>query len=309
MKYHDGVLVTKGYLIQGNKTLGKEVNVGEWLDLPLPGAYENPETINVSSSPLGLLGAINNPAGLAAVYGSLEWAVFNYWHYGSLPTSPTLQLSYPLMRYTSEGLLWSTAGFATLNETLTDTSYEHVKTHFIIKLKPEADAESLAHDLRNSLTEKVIVITRADAADIIIKSIPRLAISLAFAQMNCILITAISLGSLAAVTVVNAAGRSKVLSLLRTRGAKKLDGIALFLPEGVLLSLLAGVMGVLVGVLLAVSYNRSLADLVPNLFTKGGLQLSYGWSTWIFLCLTLAIFILMHIIATAFPRKISRGVE
>jgi hypothetical protein len=301
-RYNFGQLMTEGYIFQENVTYGKEVEISEWLDLPLIGAYESPETINVSSSPFDLLGAINHPANLADVYGSSELAVFSYWTSG-------YPIASPLMRYTSEGLLWSTAGFATINETLTDTSYTHLKTHFIIKLKTEANVETVAHDLENSLTDETILITRKDAVDILLKSIPRLAISLAFAEMNCILITAISIASLVAVTVANVARRSNVLSLLRTRGAKKLDGIALFLPEGVFLSSLTGVMGVLIGVLLAVSYIRPLADLVPSLLTKGELQLSYGWSTWIFLFSMLSIFILMHIVATAFPRKTVKGKE
>lgn len=301
-RYNFGQLMTEGYIFQENVTYGKEVEISEWLDLPLIGAYESPETINVSSSPFSLLGAINHPANLADVYGSSELAVFSYWTSG-------YPIASPLMRYTSEGLLWSTAGFATLNETLTNTTYTHLKTHFIIKLKPEANAETVAHDLENNLTKETILITRKDAVDILLKSIPRLAIGLAFAEMNCMLITAISIASLVAVTIANIARRSNVLALLHTRGAKKLDGIALFLPEGVFLSSLTGVMGVLIGVLLAVSYIRPLADLVPTLLTKGELQLSYGWSTWIFLFSMLSIFILMHIVATAFPRKTVKGKE
>jgi len=304
-RYNCGQLKTEGYIFQENATeYGKEVEISEWLDLPLIGAYESPETINVSSSPFDLLGAINYPVSLADVYGSSEFAVFSYWTYG-YPTN----IASPLTHQASEGLLWSTAGFATLNETLTNATYTHLKTHFIIKLKPEANPEPAAQNLRNSLTKETILLTKKDAVDILLKSIPRLAISLAFAEMNCMLITAISIASLVAVTFANVARRSNVLALLHTRGAKKLDGIALFLPEGVFLSSLTGVMGVLIGVLLAVSYIRPLADLVPTLLTKGELQLSYGWSTWIFLFSMLSIFILMHIAATAFLRKTVKGKE
>lgn len=237
---------------------------------------------------------------------NVESALFMCWHSGHVSS---LYLSYPLMRYTSEGILWSIGGFVTLNETLSGTRYQHLKTHFIVKLKPQTDSKSLADRLRNNFDKNMLVITREDAASIIIKSIPRLAISLAFAQMNCILITVISLGGLAAVTIINAAGRSRVLSLLRTRGAKKLDVVALFLPEAAFVSLLAAVFGVLIGLLLAVSCTRSLVDLVPELFTRGTLQLSCGWTTWLFLCLTLVTFVCMHIVATSFQAKISKGAE
>lgn len=305
-KYWSGMVVThcpfptiKG---EDGRVVYEMLKVEEWIDLPLLGAIEDPETLNVSTS----LSVLKDPGNVPSVPREVLYKEF----LGRvLYLRMVHDLPVRLGRYTFEGVLWGVGEFAINNESLADIEYEHLKTHFILKLKQNTDIDRIAAVLREKFSENAMVITRGEATGIITRSIPQLAFSLAFTQVNCMLITAISLGGLVVVAIVNAAGRSKVLSLLRTRGAKKLDVVALFLPEAAFVSLLAGVIGVAMGLLLAVGFHKSIGDSVPSLFTGGGLLLVYGWITWLFVCLALGVFASMHIIATVFHAKISKTLE
>jgi predicted lysophospholipase L1 biosynthesis ABC-type transport system permease subunit len=183
----------------------------------------------------------------------------------------------------------------------------HYKTHFIIKLKGQSDINSIASALRNQFPEDVMVITREDATSIITTSAPKITTGLAFTQINSILITAIALGGLIAVTVSNVAGRNKIFSLLRIRGAKKTDSVAIFIPEIVFVSLVAGSIGVALGLTLAVGFVSALTRFIPPLFTGGLLQMTVGWVTWLFLTIILITFALMYIITAFSQSKIRKG--
>jgi hypothetical protein len=290
--------------LYSNSSRWQEMNITQWTDLPLPGAIENPETIRISYSLRTLTDLASVPD--EPVYPEI---LISRLYLGRFRFSDFLGLSYRMANYTQKGPLWEVGEFIATNETISDLRYLHYKTHFIIKIKGQTSANSVVSTLRSQFAENVIIITREEATSIITRSVPKITTGLAFTQMNSLLITAISFGGLAAITIANVTGRTKLFSLLRIRGARRIDGVAFFIPEVAFVSLMAGSLGVVLGLTLAVGFTNSLTSFIPPLFTGGSLQMILGSVTWLFLGLILATFATMYIIATFFQSKIHKSTD
>lgn len=287
--------------LYNDKNRWQEINVAQWTDLPLPGVIENPETIRVSYSLRTMTTLASVPD--EPVYPEI---LLSRLYLGRFRSSDFQEIAYRMANYTQKGSLWEVGEFVATNETLSSIRYLHYKTHFIIKLKEQMSASGLASTLRSQFAENVIVITREEATSIITRSMPKITTGLAFTQINSLLITAISFGGLAAITITNVAGKTKIFSLLRIRGAKRIDSVAFFIPEVAFISLIAGSLGVALGLTLAIGFTASLTYFVPPLFTGGVLQMIFGSITWLFLGLILVTFASMYIVAIFFQSKISK---
>ena len=288
--------------LYSNMSRWQEIIMQQWADLPLPGAIENSETMRISYS-LNTLTSLESVPD-EPVYPEL---LLSKLYLGQFRFSDFSGLSQRMANYSQKGSLWKVGEFVATNETVSDIRQLHYKTHFIIKLKGQISANSLASTLRSQFAENVLIITREEATSIITRSVPKITTGLAFTQINSILITAISFGGLAAVTITNVAGRRNIFSLLRVRGAKKTDGVALFIPEVAFVSLIAGGLGIVLGLTLAMGFTASLTDFVPPLFTGGILQMVLGWITWLFVSLILVTFASMYVIATFSQSKVSKS--
>jgi len=113
------------------------------------------------------------------------------------------------------------------------------------------------------------------------------------------LITTISLGGLIAITITTTIGRKSILSLLRIKGGKRKDGVALFLPETVLVAFLACLLGTTIGLILGAGFVNSMADLIPPLFTGNTVQTFFSPIIWCFAATVLAAFSIVQIVSIA----------
>jgi len=257
-------------------------NVDEWFNITVPGTIESLETIKVKT-----------PLKFPLSY--------------SPPGKGPLWLAEALLPHTSEGALFEFGGFVMRQENKLDIKHENIKSVFVIKLKSEADPSNVAEKLRSTLHNESLIITRSEAVSVIRKGYPRLAVGLDFSEINCILITTISLGGLVAVTLTATMGRKSILCLLRIRGGKRKDVVALFLPETALVSFLACLLGTTIGLTLGTGFVNSMADLIPPLFTGDTVQTFFSPIIWYFAATVLAVFSIVQIVSIAAKSVIDLG--
>jgi ABC-type antimicrobial peptide transport system permease subunit len=210
--------------------------------------------------------------------------------------------------YVEEGSLWKVGEFLVTNETVSNMRSVHYKTHFVIKLRNPDQAGELASALRTRLAENAMVITREEAVNIITKSSPKIATSLAFMQTNSTLITLVSFGGIAIATVTSIAARTQTFALLRTRGARRTSCIAFFAPEAAFVSLVGAVLGLLLGLALAVGFSASLTYFVAPLFTGNPFQMIIDQTVWFYVVLILAVSTITYAVAVFKLAKIGRGI-
>jgi hypothetical protein len=279
----------------------QEIKMQRWSEFPLPGTIENSESIGVSYSLQTLTSLESVPD--ESVYPEL---LTNELYQGEFRFQNFTALSQRMSNHVKEGSLWKVGEFIATRETISSIRHLHYKTHFIIRLREGVNSKDLASTLRSRFNESALVITREEATDIIAKNAPKMATGLAFTQINSILIIAVSCGGLTAVTITNVAGRAKLFSLMRIRGAKKTDSVAFFIPEIVLVSLISVILGIMLGWTLAVGFSSSLTYFLPPLFTGGSFELILGLDAWLFVVLILAVFVSMYVIATFRQQRIER---
>jgi len=265
-------------------------DIDEWFNASLPGTVESVET-RKTAIPLE---------------GDLEPLKRAY----SFPLVEDLSyVADVLLPHTSEGALFSFGGFAIRQEDQLKIKHEHVKSIFIIKLKPSADPNDVAAKLRGILHNGSAITTRSEAVGVIRKGYPRLAVGLDFTTINYLLIATISFGGVVAVTMTTTMGRKSIFSLLRIRGGKRKDSVALFLPETALVSFLACLLGTAIGLALGAGFVNSMVDLTPHLFTGNTIQIFLSPLTWCFTVTVLAIFAIVQIASIAAKSVIDLGAQ
>jgi len=262
-----------------------DFDIDEWFNITVPGTVESMETIKVKTPLEKML--------------EYEYSV-PYRKYGPY-------ISDVLLPHTSEGGLLDFGGFVINQEDTLDIKHEHVKSIFVIKLKPKADSSDVAVELTGTLHDGSVTITRSGAIGVMRKGYPRLALGLDFTEINAILITTISLGSLVAITVTTTAGRKSILCLLRIKGGKRKDGVALFLPETVLVSVLACLLGTTIGLTLGTGFVNSMTGLIPPLFTGNTVQTFLGPVIMYFAAAVLTGFSFIQIVSIAAKTVIDLG--
>jgi len=260
-------------------------NIEEWLTNTVPGTVESVKTLNATKP-------LEQP--LTQAY-SLSFARFKSY------------LADVLLPYTSEGALFDLGGFIIRQEDKSDLKYEQAKSIFLIKLKSGADPSNVAKLLRSSSPSETVITTVSEAISVIREGYPGLAVSLDFTQINSILITAISFGGLVAITLTTTIGRKGFLSLLRIRGGKRKDCVILFLPETVLVSLLACLLGISIGLILGTGFINSMADMIPHLFTGNAVQTFLAPITWYFAIAVLAVFCVVQTVSIAVKSAVDLG--
>lgn len=252
-------------------------DIDEWFNITVPGSVESMETIEVKI-PLERI--------LESKYS------VSYGKYGPY-------MADVLLPHTSEGALFDFGGFVIRQENKSDIKHEHIKSIFVIRLKSGTDSSNIAAQLRSTLHNESVTITRSEAIGVIRKGYPRLAVGLDFTEINCILITTISIGGLVTITITTTIGRKSILCLLRIRGGKRKDGVALFLPETALVSFLACLIGTAIGLTLGIGFANSMADLIPPLFTGNTVQTFFSPVIWYFAATNLAVFSIVQIVSIA----------
>ena len=254
-------------------------DIDKWFNASLPGTIESAET-RKTAIPLE---------------GDLEPLKQAY----SFPLEDLSYAADVLLPHTSEGALFSFGGFAIRQEDQSKIKHEHVKSIFIIKLKPSADPDDVAAELIGILRNGSVITTRSEAVDVMRKGFPGLAAGLDFTTINYVLIVTISFGGVVVVTMTTTMGRKTIFSLLRIRGGKRKDSVALFLPETALISLLACLLGTAIGLALGAGFVNSMVDLIPHLFTGNTIQIFLSPLTWCFTVAVLAIFSTVQIASIA----------
>ena len=252
-------------------------DIDDWFNITVPGTVESMETIEVKTSLERIL-----EHRYSVPYGKYRPYVADV-----------------LLPHTSEGALFDFGGFVIRQENKSDIKHENVKSIFVIKLKSGADPSDVAAKLRSTLHNESVTITRSEAIGVIRKGYPRLAVGLDFTEINSILITTISLGGLIAITITTTIGRKSILCLLRIRGGKRKDGVALFLPETALVAFLACLLGTTIGLILGTGFVNSMADLIPPLFTGNTVQRFFSPVIWYFAATILAVFSIVQIVSIA----------
>jgi hypothetical protein len=212
-----------------------------------------------------------------------------------------------LLPHTGGGALFDFGGLIITQEDASNIKHEHVKSMFIVKLRSGVDPNSVVAQLSSILPTESLGTTRSEAIGIITKGYPRLAVGLDFTEINSILITAISFGGLLAIGITTTAGRTSILCLLRIKGGKRKDGIALFLPETALVSFLACLLGIGIGLPLGTSFINSTSDLIPPLFTGNTVQIFLSPSIGYFTATVLAVFCVAQIVSIAVKSVIDLG--
>jgi predicted lysophospholipase L1 biosynthesis ABC-type transport system permease subunit len=144
-----------------------------------------------------------------------------------------------------------------------------------------------------------MTITRSEAIGILRTGYPRLGVGLDFTEINRILITAVSLGGVVAIAIVAASARRSILSLMRIRGGKRKDCVALFLPEIAVVLFLAGLVGTAIGLILGAGFLNSIADLIPRLFTGNSIQFVLAPTIGYFAVAVLTAFFIAQIVSIA----------
>jgi len=269
--------------LKSNETVVFDID--DWVNITVPGTVESVETIEVKTP----------------LERTLEYKYsVPYGKYGPYVADV-------LLPHTSEGALFDFGGFVIRQEDTPDIKHEHIKSIFVIKLKSDADPSNVATRLRSSLDNQSLTITRSDAVGVVRKGYPRLAVGLDFTEINCILITTISFGGLVAITITTTMGREGILSLLRIRGGKRKDGVALFLPETALVSFLACLLGTTIGLTLGTGFVNSMADFIPPLFTGNTVQTFFSPIIWYFAATVLAVFSIVQIVSIAAKSVIDLG--
>jgi len=269
--------------LKSNETVVFDID--DWFNITVPGTVESMETIEVKTPLERML--------------EYEYSV-RYGKYGPY-------MADVLLPHTSEGALFDFGGFAIRQEDTPDIKHEHIKSIFVIKLKSDADPSNVATQLRSTLDNESVTVTRSEAIGVIRKGYPRLAVGMDFTEINSILITTISLGGLVAITITSTIGRKSILCLLRIKGGKRKDGVALFLPETALVSVLACLLGTTIGLILGTGFVNSIADLVPPLFTGNTVQTSFSPIIWYFATSILAVFSIVQIVSIAAKSVIDLG--
>jgi hypothetical protein len=260
-------------------------NIEEWLTNAVPGTVESVKTLNATKP-------LEHP--LTQAY-SLSFARFKSY------------LADVLLPYTSEGALFDLGGFIIRQEDKSNIKYEQVKSIFLIKLKSGADPSNVATTLGSSSPSETVITTVSEAISVIREGYPGLAVSLDFTQINNILITAISFGGLVAITLTTTMGRKGFLSLIRIRGGKRKDCIVLFLPETVLVSVLACLLGISIGLILGTGFINSMAGMIPHLFTGNTVQTFLDPITWYFAIAVLTVFSVVQIVSIAVKSVVDLG--
>lgn len=273
--------------LKSNETV--EFSVDKWFNISVPATVESTETLQVKAPLEEILEHYYSSSRISWYYGAGEY------------------LADVLLPHTSQGALFDFAGFLIRQENESDIKHEQIKSIFVLKLQSESETGNVAAVLRDNLNDQSITITRSEAISVLRKAYPRLAVGLDFTQINCILITAASLGGLVAITVVAAAGRKSVLSLLCIRGSNRKDCVALFLPETAVILFLAGLLGTVMGLLLGTAFVNSIADLIPPLFTGNTVHVFLAPAIWYFTATALAVFTVVQIISTAANSAIDTG--
>jgi len=300
-KYFDGKLVTSSNFTAANATESwGEMSIGyldevpfdidEWFNASLPGTVESMKTMETAIPLEGNL----EPLKLAY---SMPWM------------SDSSYIADVLLPHTSEGALFSFGGFAMRWEDQTKIKHVHLKSIFFIKLKPESDPSDAAAKLRGILNDGSTVVTRSEAVDVVRKGYPRLALGLDFTAINYLLIAAISVGGVVAVTLTATMGRKSILSLLRIRGGRREDSVALFLPETALVCFLACLLGTAIGLALGTGFVNSMVCLIPPLFTGNAVQIFLSPLTWYFTATVLAIFSIVQLASIAAKSEIDLGTQ
>ena len=272
-------------IIHGRRLMSNETvvfRVDGWFNITVPGTVESMETVEVKRK-LGLerVDVYEPPTGKG------------YWW-----------LAEALLPHTSEGALFDFGKFVMRHETKLEFKHEHIKSIFLIKLVSEADVDSAAKRLRSTIDDGNLVVTRSEAVEATRRGFPRLAVSLDFTEINCILITAISLAGLAAIVITTTMGRKSILSLLRIRGGRRKDNVALFLPETALILFLGCLFGTAIGMILGIGFVNSMTDLIPPLFTGSPIRIIFGSPIWYFTAAVLVVFFLVQLASVAFKSVI-----
>jgi hypothetical protein len=280
-KNWDQILLS--HRLMSNETVVFDID--DWFNITVPGTVESMETIEITTP---LEGVLKN------VY-SVPYGLFGSY------------MADVLLPHTNEGALFDFGGFVIRQENKSDIKHEHIKSIFVIKLKSGTDPDNVAAQLRSILDNESVTITKSEAVGVIRKGYPRLAVGLDFTEINCILITTISLGGLIAITITTTMGRKSILCLLRIKGGKRKDGVALFLPETALVSFLACLLGTTIGLTLGTGFVNSMADLIPPLFTGNTVQTFFSPIIWYFAATVLAVFSIVQIVSIAAKSVIDLG--
>jgi predicted lysophospholipase L1 biosynthesis ABC-type transport system permease subunit len=204
-----------------------------------------------------------------------------------------------LLPYTSQGAMFDFPGFLIRHENALDIKHDDIKSIFLVKLNSVADVGKEASLLRSSLGNESMTITRSEAIGILRTGYPRLGVGLDFTEINRILITAVSLGGVVAIAIVAASARRNILSLMRIRGGKRKDCVALFLPEIAVVLFLAGLVGTAIGLILGAGFLNSIADLIPRLFTGNSIQFVLAPTIGYFAVAVLTAFFIAQIVSIA----------